>query len=76
MPTNRKPEKFIDDWKRYGSIGVEMLASVLIGTLGGYGLDRLLHTRPWLMIIGFIFGSAAGFRSLFRLLNQEKKKKD
>ena len=53
-----------------------MLASVLIGTLGGHGLDRLLNTRPWLMIVGFILGSAAGFRSLFRLLNQENKKKN
>ncbi len=76
MPQTRKPEKFIDDWKKYGSLGVEMLASVLIGTLGGYGLDRLLHTKPWLMIIGFIFGSAAGFRSLFGLLNQGNKKQD
>lgn len=76
MPHGRKSEKFIDDWKKYGSIGSEMLASVLIGTFGGYGLDRLLHTKPWLMIVGFIFGSAAGFRTLFRLLNQEKGKKD
>ncbi|MDP2969562.1 MAG: AtpZ/AtpI family protein [Deltaproteobacteria bacterium] len=68
----------MNDWFRYGGIGVEMLASVLIGTLGGYGLDYLLNTRPWLMIVGFIFGSAAGFRSLFRLINQDqdKEKKD
>ncbi len=62
------------DWFRYGGIGVEMLASVLIGTLGGYGLDYLLHTRPWLMIVGFILGSAAGFRSIFRLINQDQDK--
>lgn len=76
MPQNRKPEKFMNDWFRYGGIGLEMLASVLIGTLGGYGLDYLLNTRPWLMVVGFIFGSAAGFRSIFRLLDQEKRKKD
>ena len=76
MSPGQKPEKFVDDWKKYGAIGTEMVASVLIGTLGGYGLDRLLHTKPWLMIIGFIFGSIAGFRNLFRLLNQEKEKKD
>jgi ATP synthase protein I len=74
MPQNRKPEKFMKDWFRYGGIGVEMLASVLIGTLGGYGLDYLLHTRPWLMIVGFILGSAAGFRSIFRLINQDQDK--
>lgn len=76
MPQNRKPEKFMKDWFRYGGIGVEMLASVLIGALGGYGLDVLLNTRPWLMIVGFVLGSAAGFRSIFRLINQDKEEKD
>jgi len=64
------------DWFKYGSIGVEMLASVLIGALGGYGLDYLLNTRPWLMIVGFIFGSAAGFRSIYRLIRQDQEKKN
>ncbi|MBM4350987.1 MAG: AtpZ/AtpI family protein [Deltaproteobacteria bacterium] len=76
MPQNQKPEKFMKDWFRYGGIGVEMLASVLIGALGGYGLDVLLNTRPWLMIVGFVLGSAAGFRSIFRLINQDKEEKD
>lgn len=76
MTLDRKPKKFADDWRNDGSLGTEMVASVLIGTLGGYGLDRLFHTKPWLMIIGFILGSIAGFRGLFRLLNRDKEKKD
>ena len=60
---------------RYGNLGIEMFASVLIGAFGGYGLDYLFHTKPWLMIVGFILGSVAGFRALFRLINQENKKK-
>ncbi len=76
MPQNLKQEKFMKDWFKYGSIGVEMLASVLIGALGGYGLDYLLNTRPWLMIVGFIFGSAAGFRSIYRLIRQDQEKKN
>ena len=63
-------------WMRYANIGIEMMVSVLIGAFGGYGLDYLFHTRPWLMIVGFILGSVAGFRSLFRLLEQENRKKD
>ena len=59
----------------YGGVGTEMLAAVLIGTLGGYGLDRLFDTKPWLMIIGFVLGSIAGFRSLFRLVKKEEEKK-
>lgn len=52
-----------------------MMASVLVGTLAGYGLDRLLNTRPWFLIVGFILGAVAGFRTLFRLLNQDGEKK-
>jgi len=65
----------MEDWRQYGGLGVEMLASVLVGTFLGYGLDRYLHTRPWLMIIGFILGSVAGFRSLFRMMNRMNKEK-
>ena len=76
MSSDQKQKGTLGEWMRYANIGIEMMASVLIGAFGGYGLDYLLHTKPWLMIVGFIFGSVAGFRSLFRLLEQENKKKD
>ncbi len=75
MPASQKPQRFRDDWIRYGGVGAEMMASVFIGALGGYGLDRLLNTRPWFLIIGFILGAVAGFRTLFRLLDRNGKKK-
>jgi ATP synthase protein I len=76
MEHDRKPKGEIREWMRYANIGIEMMVSVLIGAFGGYGLDILLHTKPWLMIVGFILGSVAGFRSLFQLLEKENKKKD
>ena len=75
MISDQRPTGNFREWMRYGNLGIEMLVSVLIGAFGGYGMDSLLHTRPWLMIVGFILGSVAGFRSLFRLLNQENKKR-
>ena len=75
MPLSQKPQRFRDDWVRYGSVGAEMMASVLVGALGGYGLDYLLKTKPWFLIIGFVLGAMAGFRTLFRLLDQDGKKK-
>ena len=54
----------------FGNLGVEMLVAVLIGTFGGYLLDRWLHTKPWLLIAGFVLGAAAGFRNIFRLFGQ------
>ena len=74
MPTDQKSKGPLGEWMRYANIGIEMMVSVLIGAFGGYGLDRLFHTKPWLMIVGFILGSIAGFVSLFRLLEQENKK--
>jgi len=74
MSSDQKPKGTLREWMPYANIGIEMLVSVLIGAFGGYGLDRLFHTKPWLMIVGFILGSIAGFVSLFRLLQQENKK--
>ncbi len=74
MPADQKPKGTLGEWMRYANIGIEMMVSVLIGAFGGYGLDRLFHTKPWLMIVGFILGSVAGFVSLFRLLEEENKK--
>ena len=47
-------------------IGVEMVASVAVAVAIGYGLDRLLGTKPWLMIVFVPLGVAAGVRSLMR----------
>jgi ATP synthase protein I len=76
MAPDQQPKESFREWMRCGNLGIEIFVSVLIGAFGGYGLDYLFHTKPWLMIVGFILGSVAGFRSLFRLLNQENKKKD
>ncbi len=57
MAPDRQSNDHFRDWMRYGNLGIEMFVSVLIGALGGYGLDRLFHTKPWLMIVGFILGS-------------------
>ena len=76
MAPDQRPKENFREWMRYGNLGIEIFVSVLIGAFGGYGLDTLFHTKPWLMIVGFILGSVAGFRSLFRLLHQENKKKD
>jgi ATP synthase protein I len=76
MEPDRNSKGEFREWMRHANIGIEMMVSVLIGAFGGYGLDYLFHTKPWLMIAGFILGSVAGFRSLFQLLNKENKKKD
>jgi ATP synthase protein I len=47
-------------------LGVEMVAAMVIAVVIGWGLDRLFHTKPWLMIVMVPVGMAAGIRNLVR----------
>ncbi len=49
-------------------VGTEIVASTMIGLGLGYFLDRWLGTRPWLLLLFFLFGVAAGFLNLYRAL--------
>ncbi|MBI2000853.1 MAG: AtpZ/AtpI family protein [candidate division NC10 bacterium] len=51
---------------RLSTIGVSLVAATAIGLAIGYGLDRVLGTRPWLTLVFTLFGIAAGFVNLFR----------
>lgn len=44
----------------------ELVAAVLVGGLIGYGLDHWLGSKPWLFLIMFIIGFAAGVRNVMR----------
>ncbi len=48
-------------------IAVEFLSALVVGTVVGYGLDSWLGTRPWLMIVFFFIGAAAGFVNVIRV---------
>jgi ATP synthase protein I len=52
------------------SLGITLAASIAIGSAIGIGLDRWLGTSPWLTILFFLFGVAAGFRNLLRDLKR------
>jgi ATP synthase protein I len=47
-------------------VGLTLVISTVLGLWGGHALDRWLGTRPWLMLVGLVFGIAAGFVNLFR----------
>jgi ATP synthase protein I len=49
-------------------IGFVLVLSIVIGFLIGYGLDRLLGTSPWLMIVFTLLGVTAGFIELFKIV--------
>lgn len=51
-------------------MGVELVAAVLVGAGMGWLLDRWLGTSPWLLILFFLIGIAAGFRNIQRASEQ------
>lgn len=48
----------------------ELVAGIGIGFVLGLGLDALLGTRPWLMVVFLFFGLAAGIKTMLRTANE------
>ena len=49
------------------SASITMGASIFFGYLAGSWLDRQLGTEPWLTLLMFLLGTAAGLKSLYNL---------
>ena len=47
-------------------LSTELVAAVAIGTIIGFILDKTFGTTPWLIIIFFFLGVAAGIVNVFR----------
>ncbi len=47
-------------------IAVELAAALLVGAGIGLLLDYWLGTRPWMLVLFFILGTAAGFLNVYR----------
>ena len=54
-------------------LGTELVAAVAVGTRIGFILDTWFDTKPWLMIIFFFLGAAAGLLNVIRTANRMQK---
>ena len=54
-------------------LGTELVAAVAVGTIIGFILDNLFDTKPWLIIIFFFLGTAAGILNVIRTANRMQK---
>lgn len=50
-------------------IGVELVAALGVGVGIGLLLDRWLGTTPWLLIVFFVLGAAAGMMNVYRVMS-------
>ena len=54
-------------------LGTELVAAVAVGTIIGFILDKWFGTKPWLLIIFFFLGAAAGILNVIRTANRMQK---
>ena len=54
-------------------LGTELVAAVGVGTIIGFILDSWFGTKPWLIIIFFFLGAAAGMSNVIRTANRMQK---
>jgi ATP synthase protein I len=57
-------------------VSVELFAGMLFGGGVGWLLDRELGTRPWLMVVLFLLGSAAGLLNSYRAMKRAERDED
>jgi len=53
-------------------VGVELVSAMIVGVGVGWGLDRWLHTSPFLLILGVFLGGGAGVANIWRLMGPKK----
>ena len=73
-------KKVLSDGEKKGSyigsafkLGTELVAAVAVGTIIGFILDSWFDTKPWLIIIFFFLGTAAGILNVIRTANRMQK---
>ena len=54
-------------------LGTELVAAVAVGTIIGFILDNWFDTKPWLIIIFFFLGAAAGMLNVIRTARRMQK---
>ena len=73
---------FTNNEKNTSSLGkalklsTEMVAAVMVGSIMGFILDSWFDSKPWLTIIFFFVGAAAGILNVIRSAKLMQKNND
>ena len=54
-------------------LGTELVSAVAVGTIIGFILDSWFDTKPWLILIFFFLGTAAGILNVIKTANRMQK---
>ena len=55
-------------------LGTELVAAVAVGTIIGFILDSWFGTKPWLIIVFFFLGCAAGMLNVIKTAKKMQEK--
>lgn len=58
------------------SVGISLVASILIGLMMGIYLDKWLDTQPLFTFIMLLIGVISGFRNVYILTTRELKRQE
>ena len=73
LKTERKKGAFLGNAFK---LGTELVAAVAVGAIIGFILDNWFGTKPILIIIFFLLGSAAGILNVFKAAKRMQNYKD
>jgi len=54
-------------------LGTELVAAEMVGTIIGFILDSWFGTKPWLIVVFFFIGAAAGILNVIRTAKRMQK---
>ena len=69
----REKGRLMRMYLRASSAGLEIGLSVLVGTLGGYYLDKRFQTAPYLLYLGLLAGLVSAGRGIHRLIQSQTR---
>ena len=55
-------------------LSTELVSAVIVGTIIGFILDSWFGTKPWLIIVFFFLGSAAGMLNVIKVAKRMQKR--
>ena len=73
IKTDRKKGVFLGNAFK---LGTELVAAVAVGSIIGFILDNWFGTKPLLIILFFLFGSAAGIYNVIKTAKKMQENKE
>jgi len=73
---NKNPSEKDDEKSSFGKafqLSTELVSAVLVATIIGFILDNWFDTKPWLIIIFFFIGVAAGIMNVIKSAKKMQK---